>query len=79
MRKTAQPTAPICFRVPQEQFDALKRLARRKAMAEDRDVSTADLCREAIERMYPAEEFKLQEQREQDSAAVQAVSRSTIG
>jgi hypothetical protein len=39
-----------------ERFEALKRLARQRAMAEDRDVSTADLCREALDRMYPAAE-----------------------
>jgi len=56
MRRTTQPTAPLCFRVPMERFEALKRLARQRAMAEDRDVSTADLCREALDRMYPAAE-----------------------
>lgn len=55
MRKPKTQTAPICLRVPVERLETLKRIARARAVEQDRDVQFTDLVREALEKAFPME------------------------
>jgi predicted transcriptional regulator len=53
MRKESSmpATTPMMIRLEEETAVRLRRLARRKAVEEDRDVSAQDLLRDLVERM----------------------------
>ena len=53
MKRIKTPTAPICLRVPAERLESLKRLARQRALEQDRDVPFTDLVREALDMAFP--------------------------
>ena len=53
MSKARTQTVPICFRVPAARLETLKRLARKRAIEQDRDVLFTDLCREALDLAFP--------------------------
>jgi hypothetical protein len=55
MSKTKQETAPICVRVPRTRLEWLKRLARARAVEQDRDVEFTELVREALDKVFPME------------------------
>lgn len=49
-------TRTCAIRLPMPLLDYLKRLARRRAMEENVDVTYGDLVREACSKMFPLEE-----------------------
>lgn len=53
MKKDRVETAPVCVRIPVIRLESLKRLARTRAAAEDKDVRLKDLLLEAVDRVFP--------------------------
>ena len=53
MKRYSGPTAPLCFRVSTSRIDQLQKLARKRSYETQMDVSAVDLCREALQTVFP--------------------------
>jgi len=50
---TKTKTAPVSFRLPEDQLNYLKQMSHYVSIERNKDLSYVDLIRESIETMYP--------------------------
>ena len=51
-KRKAQDTYPITFRYDRKKLEALKQLARKRSVEQQKDITYIDLIKEAVEKVY---------------------------